>query len=111
MMSLVPLAPVQFEYRIYYDQFTNECTFKTTESPDGKFIVLTREEYDNVTFCPDYYISKLGKLTKKRLEFTTSKMLQLDDHGYKAVRNNNIFAVGDSYVGEVDHWTLRNLNE
>lgn len=109
MQSWVPAPEVTIEYRVYYD--TSGCTFKTTEQPNGEFVVVTRDEYDAIAFCPDYYVSKLGKIVKKQVDFAYRKLLELSDTGYATIRNNNIFIVDKEYVGEVDHWSLRILNE
>jgi hypothetical protein len=98
---------VKFEYRVYYNPTTKVCLFNTIEKPEGTFIVVTREQYDAIEFCPNYIITKSGKLERKKVEFNEQKVLQLSNTGYRTLKDHNMFIVDDNYKGETDSWTTK----
>lgn len=100
--------PVIFEYRVYFDKGTRECTIKTIYQPEGEFVVVTRKEYDDIAFVPNYRITPSGKIEKKPIDFSASIVLQLQNTGYRTTKNNNIFVVPELYTQDIDYWGLRN---
>jgi hypothetical protein len=110
--SYVPPAPIVVEHRIYYDSATRECTYKTIYDDKGSYIVVTREEYDAIEFCPNYYIAKDGKIVKKRFDFVTYKLLKLEKDGeFHTMKGCNIFRVDSSYTGATDTWSIKDFDE
>jgi hypothetical protein len=103
LRNYAPPIPVEYEYRVYYDPLTKECTYKTTANDDGEFLVVTRSTYDDIHFCP-HYVVKNGKIEKKRVDFITCKLLQSSNTGFKSLPSANMFLVNDDYQGPVEHW-------
>lgn len=104
-----PTMP-EIEHRVYYDEVTRVCTIKTTEKPPGKYVVVPRDEYELVHFCPNFFVTSQGRIEKIPTDFTSSPNLKKDSNGeFKTIKNNIIFAVDDSYSGEVDHWRTKGL--
>jgi len=58
---------IQQEYRLYHDDDNNPL-YMTTEKPAGKYIVLTKQQYN--TFRLDRVEIKDGKATEKQFEQT-----------------------------------------
>ncbi len=103
-----PLPAVVFEYRIYFDPITRICQTKTIDKPEGEFVVVNREEYDDIAFCPNYKISKKGKIILIRVDFAASRLLQLNDAGtFCALKDNNIFLAPHGYTGVTENWGVR----
>lgn len=109
--ALQPMPLIEFEYRVYYDPITRECTIKTIDKPEGKFVVVTREQYEAVEFCPNYYISSVGEIEKKKFDFTPKKLLQSNEAGkYKTIKDDNVFRVDDAYLEDTDCWSLKDFD-
>ncbi len=109
--ALQPMPIVEFEYRVYYEPITRECTIKTIEQPIGSFVVVTREQYDSIEFCPNYFVSNHNEVVKKPIDFTTKKQLSLHSNGeFRTVKDNNIFRVDDAYLDDTDCWTIRTFD-
>lgn len=111
--ALQPMPVIVFEYRVYYEPITRECTIKTVnEQPVGSFITVTREQYDAIEFCPNYIVNIHGGIEKKIVDFTPKKMLKLNKAGqYQTIKDNNIFRVDDAYLGESDAWSIRGFDD
>src|ERR1700741_316133 len=99
--------PITFEYRVFYDAITKVCTTKTVEDEPGNYVVVSKEEYDEIYFCPNFYVSK-GKVVKKAIDFVGQKLLHCSDTGFQTIKNNNIFAVPPGYTGASDFWDIAN---
>jgi hypothetical protein len=104
--TLQKLSDIEFEYRVYYNPDTTECLFNTIEKPEGTFIIITREEYDSIDICHNYYVIK-NKLKKKLVDQSGTKLLQLSESGYRTIKGNNIFIVDDKYTGETEYWNIK----
>ena len=113
--NLEEVISMQFEYRVYYNPTTNECISKSIEGQDGTYIVVDKNEYEQIDFCPNYYV-KNGKVIKKKLDFSKQVLLKRADYktSFKAVRDVNIFALDDddeSFASAVDYWSVRDWND
>lgn len=109
--KMKPMPVIEFEYRVYYDSTTRECTIKTIDKPKGQFVVVTRERYEEIEFCPHYFVTSHGEIEKKPLDFTPKKQLKLNEAGkYKTLKDNNIFRVDDTYSEDTDQWSIRTIN-
>lgn len=97
-------TPIEFEYRIYYDTVTKDCLFKTTETPEGDFVIVDRETYEKVIFCPHYFIRN-GKPEKKPVDFSAAILLSLSDTGQATMKGYNMFVTGEDYDGPVEYWS------
>jgi hypothetical protein len=93
-----------FEYRVYYDPQTKECTRKTIEQDEGSFIVVSKEQYDEIHFSPNYYVED-GKVVKKKLDFMYEKLLKSSTTGYKTIKGHNMFLVDNGSTNAVDYWS------
>lgn len=112
LTSFTSVDEITFEYRVYYNEETNECLFKTIYKPEGKFVLVSRAEYDAIQFCPDYSVDQTGKLLKKKFDFSPRKMLLLSNSGFRTLKHNNIFvAPANADSSEVDFWKTRRLDE
>ncbi len=112
LTSFTSIDEITFEYRVYYNEETNECLFKTIYKPEGKFVLVTRAEYDAIQFCPDYTVDQSGNVLKKKFDFSPRIMLLLADSGFKTLKHNNIFvAPANAESSEVDFWKTRRLDE
>jgi hypothetical protein len=98
-------APIEYEYRVYFSPQTKECIYKTISDDAGEFVIVTREEYEGIHFCPHYTV-KNGKLEKKKVDFMTCKLLQLSNKGFKSLPGANMFLVNDDYSKPTEHWDL-----
>lgn len=56
---------IQHEYRLYHDD-DNIPLYMTTEKPAGKYVTLTKQQYD--TFRLDRIEIKNGKVKEKEIE-------------------------------------------
>jgi len=110
LAGFTPAAVVEFKYYIHFDAATRNCATKSTEKSES-CLELSREEYEAIAFCPHYRVTADNKLVKKRVDYSSSKLLQLSDTGFRTMKDNNIFVVDDTYTGETDNWTLRELDE
>ena len=109
--SLQPMPVVNFEYRVYYEPITRECTIKTIDKPLGAFVIVTREQYDQIEFCPNYVVTAHGGIEKKKIDFTPAKLLKLDSNGkYRSIKDNIIFRVDDAYLDDTDCWSIRGFD-
>lgn len=111
MRSFQPLPPVVYEYRLYYDPDTRIGTIKTadlTDQPEGEYIVVTRERYDSIEFCPAFKILLDGRIERIYVDTVLSTMLQLSNKGFKTIKDNAVFIVDDTYTGEIDRWEAKN---
>ncbi len=92
MATMNLYGEVVFEYRVYYDPITKSCILKTISSADGEYVIVTAEEYEQIEFCPNYYVTDKGTVKRKNFDFTSKKLLQLSTTGeYTSLRHNNIF--------------------
>jgi hypothetical protein len=85
--------------------------FKTIAQPDGDFVLVTREQYDEIDFCPNYIVLPSGKIVQKKIDSMPAKVLQLDSTGFRTIKDNNIFRVDDAYLGDTDSWSIGYTNE
>lgn len=107
----VSIDPADIEYRIYYDGVTKECTMKTTEKPPGYYIVVSRDEYEKVYFCPHYFINEYGQVEKKKEDFTPKVSVRKDIDGkFKTVKDDVVFRIDDAFTGSTDSWTILGNN-
>lgn len=98
----------EIEHRVYYEEITRECTIKTTEKPIGYYVVVSREEYDAVDFCPNYFVTANGAIEKKKFDFTPKPLLVKKDNGeFRSVKDHIVFRVDEGYLGDSDRWGLR----
>ena len=104
---------IVFEHRVYFDPVTKECTRKDvvlqSDVSTESYVVVTREEYEDIEFCLKFYVTKDNEIKRKRVDFGESKKLQLSTvpTTYQTIADNNIFRVDDAYLGDSDYWTLR----
>lgn len=98
--------PLRIDHRVYYDKFTRQCILKSTELLDGESVLVTREEYDAIDFCPNYRVTLDGKIVPIRVDTLPAKLLQLQNTGYLTLADNLVFRVGSSYLGETDTWGI-----
>jgi len=104
LLSLpIPPQPL-IEHRVYYDALTCQCTLKSTEPLDGESILVTREEYDSIDFCPNFRVTTSGKIVPIKVDSLPTKLLQLQNTGFRTIHDNLIFRVDESYLGETDTW-------
>jgi hypothetical protein len=109
--ALQPMPVIQFEYRVYYEPITRECTIKTIEQPNGPFVTVTREQYDAIEFCPNYFVDNQNEVVKKPVDFIPKKPLSLNNGGeFRTIKDNNIFRVDDAYLDDTDCWTIRTFD-
>jgi hypothetical protein len=93
---LQPMPVVVYEYRIYYDPITKDCLFKTIEKPEGTFITVTSEQYEEITFCPNYYVTNSGYIIEKKINGLATKLLSISNTGFRVLKDNMIFKVDDN---------------
>lgn len=94
---------IEEEYRIYYDPITKECISKTTSSLEGTFIIVDRDTYESVIFCPEYII-KNNKPERKPVDYSAGILLSLGNTGQITMRGYNMIIVNDDYSGPVEYW-------
>ena len=111
LRTLPPQVVPLIEHRVYYNAMSRQCTVKSTELLDGESVLVTRDEYDSIDFCPNFRVTLAGKIVPILVDTLHSKLLQLSDTGFATVRDNMIFRVDEGYLGETDHWTLRNYDD
>lgn len=105
LLSYQPPVVTEFEYRVYYDPITKECTYKTIEKDDGEYVVVSSQQYEEISFSPNYYVSN-GQVIKKKFDFLHEKLLKLSNTGYRTMAGHNMFLANEAYTKEVDHWEL-----
>jgi hypothetical protein len=98
-------AAPEFQYRVYYDVLNKECTYKTINNDEGtNYIVVTKEEYEAIDFCPSYYVDIENKLQKKEIDFSKKLRLHKSEVGFRTIKGNNIFIVDKNYTNKTDTW-------
>lgn len=98
----------EFQYRVYYDTVSRDCTYKTIDNDtETNFIVVTKEEYEQIDFCPLYYVTIEGKIERKELDHSKQLRLRRSEIGFKTIKGNNIFVVNREYSGKTDTWSNR----
>ena len=109
-------TPVEFEYRVYYQPDTRECISKGIDNAPGEYIIVDKDTYESIDFCPNYYV-KDGKVLKKQLNFSKQVLLKKvlwERSAYRTMKNNNIYAVDNddtSFSDAVDYWGVRDWND
>lgn len=106
-MNFGPPPEIHFVYKVIYDPLTHECLRKTIDADDAPHIEVTKEEYEQIDFCPNFKITSKNKIVRKTIDFVTQKMLVLSDTGFRTIKGNNMFIVDDQYKGKVDFWDIR----
>jgi hypothetical protein len=99
-----PLDTKPAEFRIYYDKDTNEILFFSQEELPHPYVITTENIY--MSGRADLYKIVEGQLVR-RDEYSSIK-LQLRPNGskFKSAKNDQQFAVDDSYTGAVEGWDL-----
>lgn len=99
-----PPQPKSAEYRIYYDADSKEILHFSQEDLPHPYVVTTENIY--MSGRADLYKIVDGQLVPK--EIYSSIKLQLRPNGsmFKAAKNDQQFAVDDSYTGAVEGWDL-----
>jgi hypothetical protein len=99
-----PAQPKAVEYRIYYDATTNEILYFSQEDLPHPYVVTTENIY--MSGRADLYKIVEAQLVR-RDEYSSIK-LQLRPKGskFKSAKNDQQFAVDDSYNGPVEGWDL-----
>ena len=125
-----PEPEQEIEYRFYFDPKTRIGKFKTAglpnrekeffiqpciELPDGEkitgdYIVLNRNDYNEIDFCLNYQANLDGKVVKIKVDKCAGTVLSLNDSGYKTIKDDMIFRVDDAYLGDFDYWTIGNTD-
>lgn len=92
------------EFRVYYDADTKEILYFSQEDLPYPYVVTTENIY--MSGRADLYKIVDGQVVPK--EFYSSIKLQLQPNGskFKAAKNDQQFAVDDSYTGPVEGWDL-----
>ena len=104
--SFKPAAPKVHEYRVYYEGnkiVKTICNPVDADWPEGLFIVLTKEQYSNLSLT-NYNVVN-NKLVRK-IHHGAGVLLELAEDGeYTSLPNNIIFVAdeGDNYkVKEIE---------
>jgi hypothetical protein len=99
---------VEFQYRVYYDIVSRDCTYKTIDNDPGtNYVVVTKDEYEKIDFCPLHYVTVDGKIERKEVDHSKQLRFRRFEMGYKTIKGNNIFLVNDAYGGKTDNWSYR----
>lgn len=99
-----PAQPKAAEYRVYYDADTTEILYFSQEDLPYPYVVTTENIY--MSGRADLYRIVEGQLIR-RDEYSSIK-LQLRPKGsmFKSAKNDQQFAVYNSYSGPVEGWDL-----
>jgi hypothetical protein len=110
----INFTPAVFEYRVYYNADTKECVSKGIDNQPGTYIIVDKDKYESIEFCPNYYV-KDNEVVKKKLTFTQERILtrSYERTDYAAMKDNNIFAAADeeSFANALDYWSVRDWDE
>ena len=102
-------------YRVYYDEITKICMFKSIEEPPpvGSFIIVSAETYDKMAFCPQWYINNDKIPTLIPVDSSPTIMLKLDNTspiGWTTYKDNLVFRSNEPREN-LDNWILRTHND
>jgi len=111
-LSNYTYVPPVIEYRVFYNIDTNECVSKSVDGGTGVYITVTKDQYDSMEFCPNYY-AKNGNIVKKQAVSTTSLLLKKtskDTAQYVTIKDSNVFVLDEDHCfsDAVDYWCVRN---
>lgn len=86
-----PAKPI--EYRFYYDPVTKHGTRLGGTDNLEPFVLLTKEEFENITVAFTHYLSKSGKVKSIPVACGPGILLELSDTGpYRTLKDCMIFA-------------------
>lgn len=112
LSNLTVSAPV-INYRVFYDVMSKICIFKSIEEPPplGTFVEVTAEEYDRITFCPQWFISD-NHPELIPVDASPTIMLERNNsaNGWTTIKDNAMFRVDLTYP-EKDVWVIRSTNK
>jgi hypothetical protein len=91
------------EYRVYYNDH-NEIVCFSQEILDMPYDVVSKEWY--ITFCPDLFEVKDGKVVKKQIINQNKLQLKREGAKFYSIKNNSQIAVAEDHNGDKDSWDL-----
>lgn len=92
------------EFRVYYDTATKEILYFSQEDLPHPYVVTTENIY--MSGRADLYKIVDGQLVSKEIYSNIKLQLQPDGSMFKAAKDDQQFAVDDSYTGLVEKWDL-----
>lgn len=92
-------------YRVYYDTDTGRCTHKTCDTAEGKlpFIQVDPKTYNEVDICDKFKVAN-GKLERMHTPVQHKRLSLVTRGRFRTVKNNMLFVVADTFVGDTDSW-------
>jgi hypothetical protein len=94
--------PIQYTYRIYYNDSTGDCLYSDVVLHNDPYIEVDRTTFD--VFNPALYRVVSGRLKPKQVDYTDKRILTIGDGAYKTIKGSSMFLVDDNYVGETTPW-------
>lgn len=98
-IQLIKTQPITFEYRVYYDD-SGKVLFYTTGKPEGKYIVVTKEDY---ALQNSRAVVIDGKLIDKSRSAVTSLLVKNSGEGVSTSKYDVSIIESDT---DSVHWKL-----
>jgi len=101
---LEPVAPVELEYRIYYNESGEIVRCSMQQHEPGDYLVVSKSEYDNYFL----YTVANGQLKKKESDAGYRVQLRKGASGYPVVAGHANLLVEDEDYTDIEYYARTN---